>query len=532
MPCNGTDALGLLIAQERQNEDLEILGPLPAGPRPGVSGQDIADSRVGPDLQDPHRRPVLDDDAVLEIAPRQAGDLVTPRHGKFVRRDGEGVAVPVGHSDTGTDQKASKDQHGCDEERDDRGSRSAGERRDNAGNGQHAAAGHALVRAPPPGVPVARIDCVRSMGFVQMIRHAANIPVGQGGDVVTIHGDPAEVMKAAHGVLVEPYGYVDRVHTTIGGPCKLPFWAFGVAPSVVLSGAYETTRSSLENASKAGADMVESLAKGLGNVAHAMGGAEAANTLVPTGAKLQPTGISSSGSDRPGAQAGVIGTEMTLMPAWIATGAVTAACGALVPTALGAIVIWGLVEPNDAALSQAASGWQSAAHDVDSAMQYLDLALGPLDSGWPKDDTSRQAFDRWKIPFRQDMDDLKGATGKCGETLKAAAEHVQALQTDAFLTASISLGVLLALTALEFVPFLAAVVEPIKELLGGLVTAESAAIVGIIVAVLKTLYDAEKALLGDADRFNFSKPGDHTMPHFEKLKIDWDHEAAPSHKGN
>ena len=341
---------------------------------------------------------------------------------------------------------------------------------------------------------------------------------------MTIKGDPDAMMKAARGVLAEPYAFIDRSRSTMDGPCKLPFFAFGFAPSFVLSDSYETARAAMSKTTGDGVSTFRSMATGLGNVAQAMGGAESANTLSPSKPKLPPTDISSDGSDTAGTQAAVFGVEVMLMSEWVAVGGTLAACGALAPAALASIITWAAVEPDDGSLSQAISGWQSANSDIDSAGRYLELALKPLDEGWPGEDTSRQDFDKWKIPFDQDVDGLKEAAGKVGDALTEAVNGVHDVQTDAFITAAGALATILVLTALDAVPFVDIGAEAIKEAIGIALDVEMGANVLAIVGICKGLFDGMKGLLTTSDSFNMSKPGDHTMPNFKQLSINWDHE--------
>lgn len=338
-----------------------------------------------------------------------------------------------------------------------------------------------------------------------------------------MHGDPAEINKTALAVMAEPYGYVNRAHSTISSDCHLPFLAFGIAPSVALSGPYEDSRAKLETVGKQATDTFHALATGLGNVAKVYGAAEAANTVNGRPAKLEPTGISSDGSDRAGTQAGVLTVEVMLLVEWIAAGGVIAACGALAPSALAAAATWALVEPDDASLSRAISAWESVSADVKHSKEYLDLALKPLDSAWPSEDGSRQDFDKWMIPFGDDVDAYAEAAGKLGETLSSAVEQVHEVQTETFLTAAITLGTLIALTAMDLIPGAAAVVEPLKEVVGAILDIEVGAQVVVVGVVLKNLFDLFKGMVETADSFDMAKPGSHALPKFQDVKIDWVH---------
>jgi hypothetical protein len=338
---------------------------------------------------------------------------------------------------------------------------------------------------------------------------------------VTITADPDTINKTAVSVMAEPYGYVNRAHSTIGSDCHLPFLAFGIAPSLALSGPYEGARAKLETVGKQGTETFQALATGLADVAKTLGAAEAANTMVCVPAKLEPTGIASDGSDRTGTQAGVLSVEVMLLMEWIATGGVIAACGALAPSALAALATWALVQPDDASISRAISAWESVSDDVKHSKEYLDLALKPLDGAWPDDDSSRQAFDKWMIPFGDNVDQYAEAAGQLGDTLKEAVGQVHEVQTETFLTASITLGTLIALTAMDAIPFAAAVIEPLKEVVGAILDIEVGAQVVIVGVVLKSLFDLFKGMIETVDSFDMDKPGSHTLPKFEDVKIDW-----------
>jgi hypothetical protein len=114
---------------------------------------------------------------------------------------------------------------------------------------------------------------------------------------MTIKGDPDVLMKVAHGVLAEPYAYIERAKSTIDGPCRLPVLAFGIAPSITLAGPYEDARTAVAKATDDGAATVRSMAVGFANVAHAMGGADLANTLAPAKPPLPQPDIQPDGSD-------------------------------------------------------------------------------------------------------------------------------------------------------------------------------------------------------------------------------------------
>lgn len=339
---------------------------------------------------------------------------------------------------------------------------------------------------------------------------------------MTIKGDPDVMIKVAKAVLAEPYAYVERAKSTVSGPCKLPSLAFGIAPSFVLSRPYEDARAAVEKATGDGADTMKSMAVGFGNVAHAMGGAEQANTLTPSKPPLAKTDIRSDGSDSAGTEAAIMGGEVLLLAEWIATGGTLAACGALAPAAIAAIATWALVEPDDSSLSQAVSAWMSAAKDIDSSSRYLDLALDPLNDGWPSEDTSRQAFDRWKIPFDQDFDELKEAPSTVGDALNDAIDKVHEVQTDAFITAAGALAAILVLTALDAVPFVDIGAEAIKEAIGVALDVEMGANVLAVVGICKGLFDGLKGLVESTGSFDVSKPGQAKVPDFKQLApINW-----------
>ena len=339
---------------------------------------------------------------------------------------------------------------------------------------------------------------------------------------MTIKGDPDALMKVAHSVLAEPYAYIERAKSTVDGPCRLPALAFGIAPSFTLAGPYDDARSAVAKATDDGAAAVKSMAVGFANVAHAMGGADLANTLAPTKPPLPKPDIRPDGSDAASAQSAVFGVEVMLLAEWMATGGTLAACGALAPAALASIATWALVEPDDSALSQAISAWLSAGKDVDSASRYLDLALGPLDQGWPDEDTSRQDFDRWKIPFDQDFDLLKAAPDTVADALTEAVNQVHEVQTDAFIIAAGSLAAILVLTALDAVPFVDIGAEAVKEAIGIALDIEMGASVLAVVGICKGLFDAMKTLLQSGDGFELSKPGQQKVPNFKELPhINW-----------
>lgn len=339
---------------------------------------------------------------------------------------------------------------------------------------------------------------------------------------MTIKGDPDVLMKVAHGVLAEPFAYIERAKSSVDGPCRLPALAFGVAPSFTLAGPYDDARSAVAKATDDGAAAVKSLAVGFANVAHAMGGADLANTLAPAKPPLPKPDIQPGGSDAASAESAVFGVEVMLLAEWVAIGGTLAACGALAPAALASITTWALVEPDDSSLGQAISAWLSANKDIDSASRYLELALGPLDQGWPDEDTARQDFDRWKIPFDQDLDLLKEAPGTVADALSEAVNQVHEIQTDAFIVAAGALAAILVLTAMEAVPlgFLGAF--PAKEAIGIALDIEMGASVLAIVGVCKGLFDAMKALVQSSDSFELSKPGQQKVLNFKELPhINW-----------
>ena len=339
---------------------------------------------------------------------------------------------------------------------------------------------------------------------------------------MTIKGDPDAMIKVAKGVLAEPYAYVERAKSTAAGPCKLPSLAFGIAPSIVLSGPYEDARAAVEKALGDGADAMKSMAVGMGNVATAMGGAEQANTLAPSKPPLPKADIQSDGSDSAGTESAIMGAEVLLMAEWIATGGTLAACGALAPAAIASLATWALVEPDDSSLSQAVSAWMSASKDVDSSTRYLDLALDPLDDAWPSEDSSRQAFNKWKIPFDQDFDDLKEAPSAVGDALNDAVDQVHEVQTDAFITAAGALATILVLTALDAVPFVDIGAEAIKEAIGIALDVEMGANVLAIVGICKGLFDGLKGLVESSGSFDMAKPGQEKVPNFKQLPpINW-----------
>ena len=339
---------------------------------------------------------------------------------------------------------------------------------------------------------------------------------------MTIKGDPDGMIKVARRVLAEPYAYVERAESTMEGPCRLPALAFGVAPSIFLAGPYDDARDAVAKATGASADTLKSMASGFANVAVAMGGAEQANTLAPSRPPLPNTDIQSDGSASAGTEAALFGAEVFLMADWVATGGVLATCGILAPAALASVLVWALVEPDDASLSQVISAWMSAGRDLDSSSKYLELELGPLDDAWPSEDTSRQAFDRWKIPFDQDFEQLQGDPDKVAEALSGAVDKVHDVQTDFFFLAAGTLAAIIVLTALDAVPFVNIGAEATKEILGVTLSIETGSTVLVIAGICKDAFDALKGMVGTPGSFDMSKPGQQKIPDFKQLPpIQW-----------
>lgn len=338
---------------------------------------------------------------------------------------------------------------------------------------------------------------------------------------MTIKGDPEAMLKVASNVKAEPCGYIDRAHKTIASDTHLPSLAFGIAPSIAISGPYEQGRSALEGAGQRASEAFHGVATGLTNVAKAMSGAEHANTPINRPAELQPTGISSDGSDRAGTQAGAMTVEVMLLLEWLSTGGTLTACSFVAPSAIAAVVTWGLVEPDDASLSRAISAWESAAQDVGYSKQYLDNSLKPLDAAWPEEDSSRQAYDRWMIPFNTDVNTYVSAVNTMRDTLKGAVDQIHEVQNESFMIAAVSLGVLLSLSVLELVPFAAPIIEPLKEAAGVVLGVEIGANVVVMGVIAKNLFDQYNSMNKSAEGFQMGKPGSHDIPKFQDVKIDW-----------
>jgi len=65
------------------------------------------------------------------------------------------------------------------------------------------------------------------------------------------------------------------------------------------------------------------------------------------------------------------------------------------------------------------------------------------------------------------------------------------------------------------------VIEPLKEVVGAILDIEVGAQVVIVGVVLKSLFDLFKGMIETVDTFDMDKPGSHTLPKFEDVKIDW-----------
>jgi hypothetical protein len=76
---------------------------------------------------------------------------------------------------------------------------------------------------------------------------------------------------------------------------------------------------------------------------------------------------------------------------------------------------------------------------------------------------------------------------------------------------------------MDAIPFAAAVIEPLKEVVGAILDIEVGAQVVIVGVVVKNLFDLFKGMVETVDSFDMGKPGSHALPKFEDVKIDWVH---------
>ena len=292
-------------------------------------------------------------------------------------------------------------------------------------------------------------------------------------------------------------------------------------------GPYNTAKDAFGTAVGQAADLIESMANAMADVAKLHGAAESASNLKAPTVQLADAGLAESGG--PGSIVGetvAAGTGILLYTTFACIAGVCAACAALTPVALVSMAAWELTEPIDNAINGAISGWQSAKLDVNASKGALDDVVSNINDGWAEDDSARPAFDTWWRQFDNDLDQLKDGIDQIPDKLQDAIQELQTIHETLFVAMMITLATLITLTAADV--FFGAGEAAKAAAAIGLNAGVGAAIIAII-AVLTTVTGTMIDMSSKASGFNVTKPGDHTIPNFQDatVQINWDPTPSP-----
>lgn len=341
--------------------------------------------------------------------------------------------------------------------------------------------------------------------------------------------------KAAGEMSSEPLAYMKLAHQYTEQACDLNPIAFGLVCSMILSSAYETSRSGLSDSIQQGAKQLETAAGGLVKVANTIAEAEVANAADAkanrdpgfTYTKPQTTG------GLGGFEAGVIaggwgGAGLTALIAKnLAVATANGASSALAPTAIASTILWALFTPMDSDIMEAKGGWDAAKAQLEGVTGTTWEGIAKtLEDNWKGD--SKTAFDNWAQQFKAEVTQTADAASKNSQALVDIVQQIHMVQNTMAVFAFISLAAIIVFSIGEKLPYVGPLFTLAKNIQGAILSSGTGvaitavlAIVGMAVGPLAAITSA----LGTNFATLANNQGGGTS--FKDIKIDWAKPGVP-----
>ncbi len=234
--------------------------------------------------------------------------------------------------------------------------------------------------------------------------------------------------------------------------------AYGVVASgpIRSGGEYEMARQSYQFGVHSAWGFLDVTTKGLAETAQAFASAEAANTLTTTldGAFRTALGYVPNPIESDKNRFADIGANeiidiavAPMMEIWLYAMGWIDACVDLAPLLIEAIVLFGLIQPDDAEIQLVVQRWQVSAQALDRVRTGVDRALGQdVPAAWP---SVPDSFAEWRTKIAAYLDNLAQSIAKVPGFLAAAADRVNQANKDLLYVLEAAFAALTAATALD-----------------------------------------------------------------------------------
>jgi hypothetical protein len=236
--------------------------------------------------------------------------------------------------------------------------------------------------------------------------------------------------------------------------------AFGkiCSDAIKPGGAYDIARQSYEFAGQLVRSYLDSTAKGLAQTAQTYAMAEGLNTLTPLAAargnplgfNLNPNAVESDSSrfsaigDNP--HAVLVIAIAPMMEIWLACLGWLNACIGLELLLMEGMVMFVLIQPDDGEIQLVNSMWQQISMMVHSSWSGAVRTLNQVESAWP---SAPHAYWEWVQKMNAYVENLDRHIAQVPQYIAAAADQVNAANTQLLVTFEAAFGALAAATALD-----------------------------------------------------------------------------------
>lgn len=330
-----------------------------------------------------------------------------------------------------------------------------------------------------------------------------------------------QLLREAGGlVMEEPYSGVASARNFVQHECKLHPLAFGVTAIPGVTIPYEGSRDYQQQNLDKGVELMENISRGLAVAAGMYDSMEAANTVTPE----QVVPVETGQVDSPGvidSAPGVIPSGIEIYVKWaVALGCGIAATG-MTPFAAAAPAVWALVQPDDAAIDAAITGWRAAEAKLGGVtFDAITSRLDDGDSPWEGD--GRDTFDTFLTWVVHEIEQTKTAAGNNASQLQTIQTTLDGLVIPFMTFSIVNLALVACYFGASFIPFVGPAFNALCHIQGGImslfsvlqVTTQTAMVVaGLGGTVAATAYLGQ----GFAEQQPNLGPG----MDFDQLEISW-----------
>lgn len=269
-------------------------------------------------------------------------------------------------------------------------------------------------------------------------------------------------------VMEEPYAGMASARNYVQHECKMHPLAFGVTAIPGVTIPYEGSRSYQEENLTKGVELMENISRGLAVAAGLYDSMETANTVTPE----SPVEVESGQVDSPG----VVDSAPALVPSgielyvkWLVALGCGIACTGMTPFAAAAPAVWALVQPDDAAIDAAISGWRAAEAKL-AGVTFTDVSerLDDGDSKWEGD--GRDEFDTFLTWVVHEIEQTKTAAGTNASQLQTIQTTLDGLVIPFMAFSLVNLGLVACYFACSFIPFVGPAFNALCHIQGGIMS--------------------------------------------------------------